>query len=239
MLRLILVLLFLILFFVLTIPWVLVLIIIGLFNKELKDTLSFYTVKYGFKIVLFISGTKVAVNGLENIPDRASLFIGNHLSFFDIVTAYSVLPKPTGFISKKEVARVPGLNWWMLLMKCLFLDRKDARKGLETIKKASEYITDGISIFIFPEGTRSRTGETAEFKEGSFKVATKAGCPVVPVALTNTRDILENHCPIIKKASVSISFGTPIETENLSRTEKKQLGETTRQTIIRMLGSQN
>ena len=99
---------------------------------------------------------------------------------------------------------------------CLFLDREDPRQGLKTILAAIENVKSGISMFIFPEGTRSKVeGEFLPFHAGSFKIATKAKVPVVPVTLVGMGDIFEDHYPRLKRAPVVIEFGEPIETADM------------------------
>ena len=121
----------------------------------------------------------------------------------------------------------------MRLLCCLFLDRKDPRAGMKTILQAIEYIKQGISIFIFPEGTRNKGEELTllPFKEGSFKIATKTGCPIVPVSINNSAEIFENHMPRLKKTHVIIEYGTPIYPVELTREELKTLGVTCQQII--------
>lgn len=102
------------------------------------------------------------MRGLENIPtDRAVLYVGNHRSYFDIVMGYMTVPRLTGFIAKKEMIKIPLLNRWMDRMNCLFLDRSNIKEGLKTILAGIEKIKGGISMWIFPEGTRN-PGENPE-----------------------------------------------------------------------------
>lgn len=110
----------------------------------------------------------------------------------------------------------------MQYLYCLFLDRENAKEGLKTILKAIEYVKNGISIFIFPEGTRNKGEELSllPFKDGAFRIATKTGCPIVPVSLNNTADILENHFPHIKKTHVVIEYGKPIYPNELVLRQK-------------------
>ena len=240
MIRFISIILFLVIYFIVTIPVVLIAFFIGIFNKHIRDVIAFKFVQVGFRIVILISGSKIDVFGKENIPqDTSALYIGNHNGFFDVVVGYAVVPNLTGFIAKKEFEKIPGLNWWMYLVNCLFLDREDPKAGLKTILKAIEYIKSGISIFVFPEGTRSRTGEMGEFKEGTFKIATKSKHPVVPVAYTGTADAFENHFPKVKPSRMTITFGEPIYPDSLSRDEQKQLGHITKERIQSMLDNAN
>ncbi len=216
------VILFLILFSpVLVIEW-----IIGKFNKEKKDYSSLRIVQNAFKFILWITGVKVTVIGEENVPDEAVLFIGNHRSFFDILLTYSRCKRLTGYVAKKEMDRFPLLNNWMRNLYCLFLDRENPKEGLKTILTAIDYVKKGISICIFPEGTRNKGEELSmlPFKEGSFKIASKTGCAIVPISLNNTAEIFENHFPKIKKAHVIIEYGKPIYYKDLDKETQKHIG---------------
>ena len=218
--------LYLLLYLIITLPLELILFMIGRFNMPLCDRLSMAFVKNaGLKVVTGISGARVIVNGLENIPeDTACLFAGNHSSYFDIIIGYTLLKRPTGYIAKKEFEKYPSLNVWMRLMRCLFIDRKDIKQGMKTVLKAVEYLKSGVSIFVFPEGTRSKDGRLLPFKEGSMKMAEKSGCPIVPVAISNTRALFEAHFPRITPETVVFTFGKPIYTKELEGEDKKHVG---------------
>lgn len=225
MIRLILVVLFVFLFLVLTIPVMIIEFIIGKWNPDLKSKSSLAIVNWAFRCVRFLAGTKVDYIGLENIPsDTPVLYVGNHRSFFDIVLTYPMVPRPTGYISKKEIARIPLLSTWMRNLHCLFLDRKDIKAGMQTILQAIDMIKNGKSICIFPEGTRSKKeGELLPFHEGSLKIAAKSGCPIVPMTINNSAEILENHFPFIKRAHVIIEYGEPVYPSSLPKEQQKQL----------------
>lgn len=225
MIRVVLAVLFVIIFLIVSLPIQLVLFIVGKFNPWAQKTISLAIVSWAFNVVSFISGVKRTVIGEENVPkDKAVLYVGNHRSIFDIVLAYPRVPRPTGFISKKEILKVPILNIWMIFMDCLFLDRKDLRKGLEMILTAIDKVKNGISIFIYPEGTRNKTDQPmGEFHKGSFKIAQKSGCPIVPVVINHSREILEDHFPLIKSTHVVIEYGKPIIMSELSREDQKNI----------------
>ena len=226
MIRLSLIVLFIFLFFVSSIALFFILFIVGLFSKKVKARMSYAIVQWVLRVCLFIAGTKVEVIGLENVPkDRAVLYVGNHRSIFDILINYSLLPPLVGFISKKEMKKYPFLNHWMKLMNCLFLDRENIKEGLKTILEGVDKMKNGVSMFIYPEGTRARRDEDMiEFKEGSFKLAEKSGAPIIPVAINNSSACFEDHKPRVKKAHVVIEYGKPIETTELSKEEKKHIG---------------
>ena len=181
----------------------------------------------------------MTVRGLENIPkDQAVLYVGNHRSYFDILVGYTTVPTLLGFVAKKEMRRYPLLAQWMENVNCLFLDRENPKEGLKTILQGIEYVKRGVSVWIFPEGTRNRNEDPLDllpFKEGSLKIAEKSGCPVVPVALTGTADVFERHLPFIYPAHVTIEFGKPFIVKELEPEQRKFAGAYTRSVIIEML----
>ena len=227
MIRLILVGGFVVLFLILSIPIMFVEWIIGKFNRDLKDRSSLAIVNWAFRCVRFLAGTKVEYIGEENIPtDTPVLYIGNHRSFFDIVLTYVRVPRPTGYISKKEIEKVPLLNIWMRNLNCLFLDRENIKEGMQTILAAIDMMKNGKSVCIFPEGSRNKEeGTLLPFHEGSFKIAVKSGCPIVPMTINNSAAIFENQFPFIKKAHVIIEYGKPVYPKELPKENQKHLGE--------------
>lgn len=236
MLRFIIIAVLCVLFLIVSLPLLVIEWIIGKINPGAKDRSSLAIIKGIFRFVIFLSGTKVTVKGLENLPtDRSVLYIGNHRSYFDIIINYVYMPGPTGFIAKKETSKVPAFRIWMKNVRCLFLDRDDIKQGLQTILSAIEYVKAGISIFIFPEGTRNKTEEPLlPFKSGSFKIATKSGCDIIPVSINNTSAIFEDQFPKIKKAHVIIEYGKPISVTGLSRDELKALPDMVKDNILYM-----
>ena len=179
-----------------------------------------------FRGCLRIARTTVTVRGLENIPkDQAVLYVGNHRSYFDILLTYSRCKRLTGYVAKKEMEKIPLLSTWMKYLYCLFLDRHDPKQGMKTILTAIDYIKRGISICIFPEGTRNSGEELSllPFKEGSFKIAEKTGCAIVPISLNNTAEMFEAHFPKIKKTHVVIEYGAPVYPKDLDKETRKHL----------------
>lgn len=206
-------------------PVMLIILLVRLFSKRAARSMTYGFVRFVMRVFMPISGTKITLVGKENIPDKHTpvLFVSNHRSYFDIITAYVAIPGHYGFIGKKEFKKVPMMAQWMQLLGCIFLDRENPREGIRSINAAVDYIKDGYSIWICPEGTRSHLDKMLPFKEGSFKIAEKAGCPIVPVAFVHTDDILENHMPKLKPANVTLVVGAPIETAGLSRQEMRSL----------------
>lgn len=236
MIRFIIIVLMLFLYLLLGIPVLLIEWVIGKYNQKAKDYSCLRMVQTAFKLMLKVAGVRLTVIGEENVPkDQAVLYIGNHRSYFDILLTYSRCPGLTGYVAKVEMLRYWFLRDWMKALYCLFLDRKDIKAGLKTILQGIEYIKRGISICIFPEGTRNRTDEMLPFKEGSLKIAEKTGCPIIPMAITNSAEIFENHIPFVRPCHVILEYGTPILPKELTKEEKKFLGSYTQNRIQEML----
>lgn len=207
------------------------------FNPEKADYQQLHMVQGAFKLILKVTGARVRIIGEEHVPtDQAVLYIPNHKSFFDILLTYSRTPRLTGYVAKKEMEKIPLLSTWMSRLHCLFLDRQNMKEGLKTILQGIELIKSGVSICIFPEGTRNKTFDRIlPFKEGSMKMAEKTGCPIIPIAITNSAEIFENHFPKIKPCDVIVEYGEPIYPKELSKEEKKFLGAYCQKKIEEML----
>jgi len=227
MLRFIAVVLTVVLFLIFSIPIMIVEWIIGKFNMDLKNRSSLAIVNWAFRKCLFFAGTNVTVIGEENVPkDTPVLYVANHRSFFDILITYVRVPRPTGYIAKAEMTHIPLLNVWMRNLHCLFLNRTDIKKGLQTILEAVEKVKSGISICIFPEGTRNKTADTfLPFHEGSFKIAERAKCPIIPMTINNSSAIFEDQFPCIRKTHVVLEYGKPIILSELEKEDKKKIGQ--------------
>lgn len=227
---------FVILFLLFTIPLLVVEELLGVIRPQWKDKICLRTVQWAFRCCLQMAGTEVTVLGRENIPsDHSVLFVANHRSYFDILLIYTHVLRTTGFVAKKEMQKAPLLVNWMANIHCLFIDRKDVKQGMKTILNGIEEIKAGVSICIFPEGTRSREKDAfLPFHNGSFKMAEKSGCPIIPICLNNTSAIWEDHMPFMKRTHVVIEFGAPIYPQELSKEEKKRIGSLVQEVIETM-----
>lgn len=216
---------FLFLFLVIMIPMHLILLLIGKFNMELRYKIGNFIVYWAFRWELFQTQAHITVKGKENIPNEPVLFVSNHRSYFDVLVIHTTSGKRPGFVAKKEMEKFPLLNWWMKDIACLFLDRKDIKAGIQMIMDAAALIKQGHSMVICPEGTRNQKKEMLPFKEGSLKVAEKAGCPVVPVTLIDTDQLLEARPGFdIRKGNVKVIYGKPFYIKDLSKEQRKKAG---------------
>ncbi|MCP1100873.1 1-acyl-sn-glycerol-3-phosphate acyltransferase [Aequitasia blattaphilus] len=233
MIRFIIAVIFLIVYLVISVPVLFFTWLIGTFSKKSVDKIALSYVTFGFQTIIRISGAEIVVKGKEKIPKEAALFIGNHRSYFDILITYVYIQRTMGYVAKKEMLRYPLLRNWMKRIHCVFLDRENPKEGLKSILEAISFIKSGISIFIFPEGTRNDGKELSmlPFHAGSFKIAEKSGSPIVPVSLNNTASIFENQFPAFRKSRVILEFGDPIYLSKMDREEKKHIATYTQEII--------
>ena len=226
MIRLIIIFLFLIVFF-----------FIGLFingvmyisckgKDEKRYRISNPIGSFAFQTVLCISGVRKKVMGRENIPDEIVLFVSNHRGFFDIISTDTVIKQPVGYVAKSEMTSIPFLSTWMRNIGCVFMNRTDPKGAMKTIVEGTRRLAaKECSMFIFPEGTRSKTQEMGVFKKGSFRMAQKAKVPIVPVAVWNSERVFEENPPFwkVRAAKVYMNFGTPIHIEELEPEQQKHI----------------
>lgn len=151
--------------------------------------------------------------GLDNLPEKSGyIMYPNHQGLFDVMGLAYLNPTPFGVVIKKEAYQVPLLRQLIQTLGGLFMDRADVKQGLQIINEVAKQVKEGRNFLIFPEGTRSKNGnKLGEFKGGSFKAATKAKCPIVPIA------IIDSYLPFdrnsINKVDVQLHFLPPIPYE--------------------------
>ena len=206
-------------------------------NRTEDRTLLLYKITHWWaNFVLKLSGCKVHVEGLENIPkDKAALFVANHQSNFDIPLLMSVIDTPKGFIAKKELENIPLLSKWMKYIQCVFMDRNNLRQSAESIVKGINILKSGYSMVIFPEGTRSKGGQHSDFKSGSFKLATKSKSLIVPVTIDGTYKVLEESNNKIKASNLKVIIHKPIDPTTLSKDQLNSLHEDVQNIVFNSL----
>jgi len=191
------------------------------------------------KIILWGARIKVHTRGLANIDrQKAYILIPNHLSFFDIFSLLAALPVDFRFILKKELIRIPILGWSMKRAGYISIDRSSPAKARRTFKQAVDRIRGGTSLVMFAEGTRGYDGHLQPLKRGAFQLAMASGVPVVPVAITGTRDIMPKGSFTIRKGSIVIQLEKPIETTSYTKQTMPDLIERVSGSITAMLAEQ-
>jgi len=172
------------------------------------------------------AGARLEVAGLERLdPGSAHLFVANHQSFIDIPVLFRALPVPLHFLAKRELAAVPFLGWYIGAMGMVFVDRRDARQGRDTVSRAARLLASGKSVVAFPEGTRSRDGEFGAFRPGTFGAAVEAGVDVVPVAIVGSGQVLPAGGFRVRPGRIRVLVGAPIATSGTTRRDLAHAAE--------------
>ncbi len=182
--------------------------------------------------VLWGCGIRVVVEGLENVElGRPHIFMCNHQSVMDIAALIQTIPVQFRFVAKRELARVPFFGWAMALGGHVLIDRGDRPRAIRSLERASGQIRGGTNVIVFPEGTRSKTGELHTFKKGGFHLAIAAQVPVVPVTVSGSQRITPKHSLRIESGEVKIRYGKPIHTSGMATGDRHALAEEVRAAI--------
>ncbi|MBN1308841.1 MAG: 1-acyl-sn-glycerol-3-phosphate acyltransferase [Chitinispirillaceae bacterium] len=175
---------------------------------------------------LRIAGVKIAVRGMEKLrADKQYIFVANHQSHIDIPVLIGALHHQLSFIAKKELFAIPFFGWGMYALGHIWIDRANARKAHESIRRALRRLRrDKISLVIFPEGTRSVDGTIGQFKQGSFQLVQQAGVELVPLVIQNSSQLLPKHTIFLKKGTVSLTVCGPIAiSESMSKADISEM----------------
>ena len=182
--------------------------------------------------ILFVSRIKVTVNGLANIdPTQSYVYMSNHQSNFDIPVLLAYLPVQFRWLAKAELFKIPIFGRAMRGAGYVKIDRFNQEAAFESLNEAARKMKNGVSIMIFPEGTRSRDGNIRSFKKGGFIMALDAAVPIVPVVLKGTWTIMDKSSLRINTGEVSLNIETPIATTDYTRENKDDLIKSVRAVI--------
>ena len=182
--------------------------------------------------VLWAAGTPVQAEGLDRIPDRPVVYAANHSSMFDIWALAATLPGSVRMVAKQELARIPLLGRAMVTAGHLTIDRAHPARALEAYRRAAEVIRGGTSALLFPEGTRSRTGELLPFKNAPFGLAIAAQVPVVPVYVGNTFEIMPKGRFFLRPRPIRVVIGEPISTAGMTVERRQELRDRAHAAIL-------
>ena len=168
--------------------------------------------------VLWLLLIPIKVAGQENVdPKQSYVFVANHQSFLDVFAVYGWLPNNFKWLMKKEIRKVPFVGTACAVAGHIFVDRSNPRAALQSMDHIKKELVDGISTVIFPEGTRTKTGEMGRFKQGAFKIAMDMGLPVVPISLGGFFKAMPSGQAFVNpRARVSLNIGEPIDISQFS-----------------------
>jgi len=188
------------------------------------------------RTVLWAAGVKVEVTGLEHVrPGGAQIFVSNHQSMFDIWAMFATLPVSLRFIAKKEMSRIPVFAHAMRHAGHVFIDRKDRAQASEAMRRAGQRMREeGLSLGLFPEGTRSRDGALGTFKKGTFALAIETGTTLVPIAVDGGAEIMPDGLRL-RPRPLLMYCGAPIDLSGLDAGDRDDLLARSRAEISGML----
>src|SRR5277367_3154914 len=181
----------------------------------------YWTFIGALRIVLRLAGIRVRVEGLENIPSGVCVFASNHASNLD----------PVALLPKKEVFRIPILSKAITLAKLIPVDRADREAAAESVDIAVEYMKEGLSFLVFPEGTRSRDGHLLPFKKGTFLMAIRAAAWVVPVSLAGTQRLMRKGDWTIHPGEVVVRYGPAIKATEYAEDQRDELRQRVQESV--------
>jgi 1-acyl-sn-glycerol-3-phosphate acyltransferase len=182
------------------------------------------------RLILLTTGVRVRASGLERLePGRTYVFVANHQSIYDIPILFWSLPFQLRIIAKESLGRIPFLGWHLRRSGHMLVDRR--HPGRKIFSWASRLTSSGLSLIVFPEGTRSRDGRVARFKGGSFFLALEAGLPVVPISVIGSRHVMLKGRLTAYPGDVRLIVHAPIDTHGLAGSDAKEFGERVRRII--------
>jgi 1-acyl-sn-glycerol-3-phosphate acyltransferase len=197
-----------------------------------KGKVGHYYARLWGKIALLANRVKVKIEGMEHLNEKGPyIFMSNHQGYYDVFTLLGHLPYQFKWLVKKELFSIPFFGWTMAAVGYISVDRGGTRDTVEAMNEAAQKIRDGMSVVIFPEGSRSPDGSIQPFKKGGFTLAIKSKVPIVPIAISGSRDIMPKDKFTATSGEIRMLMGHPIETESYSLKDRESLMKKVRETI--------
>jgi len=189
-------------------------------------------IKLWGKVALLANRVKVKIEGTEHLKREGPyIFMSNHQGSYDIFALLGHLPFQFKWLAKKELFSIPFFGWTIAAAGYISIDREGTRKTVEAMNEAARKIREGMSLVIFPEGSRSPDGSIQPFKKGGFTLAIKSKVPIIPIAITGSREIMPKGKLTATPGEIRIRIDHPIETQNYSLKDRKSLMEKVSKTI--------
>lgn len=188
------------------------------------------------KIQLRITGTRVRIQGFEQIdPEKSYILVSNHQSTFDIFALLGYLPIQFRWTAKAELFHTPFMGWAMSRIGYIPIERDSPKKAYRSMLRAAEVVRNGVSVIIFPEGTRSPDGNLQPFKKGVFLLALKSRAPILPITIQGTSRIMRKGDWRTYPGQVRIQIDPPIETAGTPALKEEELSQRVRSTLVKNL----
>ena len=209
---------FLVYEFLIVLPvWAVITILVALATIILSpicpnSRISYFPARFWARSICALSFVRIKIRGMEKLDKNQSyIFMLNHQSWFDIFVVYGWLPFFFKWIMKADLRKIPFVGTACEAAGHIFINRESPKAAQESLKKAEETLRKGVSIVIFPEGTRTRDGKLGKFKRGGFKIATDLGLPIVPITLRGCFERMPRNTLQISSGSIEIYVHEPID----------------------------
>jgi len=200
-------------------------IISGIFNPYSK--FSNAVVRTWARSILWASGIRVHINGPRQLrPNQPAVYMANHQSAFDILATVVAIPGTVRFIAKKELFRIPVFAQGMRRVGMISIDRGNSQAAQQSLAEAAEKMKKGVSVIIFPEGTRSRDGQIHRFKKGGFVLAIKGQFPIIPTVIKGSFNIMKKKSLKLSKGQITVDFLPAVSTAGMTFTDRNALHNT-------------
>ena len=204
--------------------------IIGLFDRSGDGVL--WVERCWISWVLASCGVSVECEGLERIDTTTPyVLMSNHQSVFDVAAFVATWPVSFRFVAKRELTWIPFFGWALALGGHVIIDRGRRERAVKSLERAAQRVREGTHVIIFPEGTRSPTGEMTEFKSGGFHLAIQAGVPILPISISGSRHVTPKRSLRIESGRIHVRYGTPIPTRGLGIEDRQKLKDEVRAAI--------
>lgn len=188
------------------------------------------------KLIILITFSRVKVIGLRNVDKKQSyIVVCNHQSIYDMLTIYGYLPVEIKWVMKKELEKMPFVGASCKALGHIFVDRSNSDKARQSLIDAKDTITDGVSAFFFPEGTRNKNGELINFKKGAFRMAKELDLPILPVTISGTNKIMAANSLIICPHKIKLTIHEQISVEEVNNRSINNLAKESKKTIATCL----
>lgn len=189
--------------------------------------------------LLAISGVTIEFENQEVIdPDRPQILVANHVSWYDVLALFMAVPGTALYVAKKELSRIPIFGRAIGGCGHIFIDRRDRKSAVESLVFAREMLEKrSPTVIMFPEGTRSASGELQSFKKGAFVLALQTGVDVVPAVIVGSRAVMKKGSLIIRPGTIRVVFGAPISVQGLELSDRNELTEKARSAVLELQAS--
>jgi 1-acyl-sn-glycerol-3-phosphate acyltransferase len=211
-------------------------LVLSLFDRDGK--LQHWCARTWCRLIAGTAGARVKVVGLENVPSQAAVFVANHSSYLDIPAIWGYIPVQFRIMAKRSLFYVPFMGWFLSRAGHIPVDRENSRAALANINRAADKLRAGCSLVVFPEGHRSVDGVLQEFKNGGFKLAQKAGVPIVPVTIIGSHRVLKKDSLVFHAGEIQVIIDPPLSTQGYTSRTLPELMQQTRAIIAERLGEQ-